>query len=50
MTEKLAKIAGQTGVWNLVIGIVAILVGVASGVMLIVNGARLLKSKDEILF
>ncbi|MGN0367265.1 MAG: hypothetical protein ACI4EK_00665 [Wujia sp.] len=40
----------QIGISNLVMGIVAILMGVGVGVTMIVNGARLLASKKDITF
>lgn len=50
MTEKLYKKMKSTGTLSLVMGIVIIVFGVASGVMLIVNGGRLLAHKSETLF
>ena len=40
----------HAGIWNLILGIVAAAVGVAVGVLLIINGAKLLKAKSEIIF
>ena len=45
MEEKLYKKMKSVGVSNLVFGIVTI-----AGVMMIVNGARLLAHKSDILF
>ncbi len=50
MMEKIYNTMKSVGVWNLVLGIVLILSGLASGVFLIVNGAKLLKKKSELLF
>lgn len=50
MTEKLYKKMKSTGAQSLVIGIVLIVFGIASGVMLIVNGGRLLSHKPDTLF
>lgn len=50
MEEKIYKTMGSTGVANLVIGICVLVVGIASGVLLIVNGARLLNKKDKLTF
>jgi len=52
MTEKLYKKLKSTGTWNLVVvmGIIMIVFGIASGVMLIVNGGRLLAHKSDTLF
>lgn len=40
----------SVGVSNLVFGIVTIAFGIGAGVMMIVNGARLLAHKSDILF
>ena len=49
MNEKLYKAMGSSAVSNLVIGICVLVTGVASGILLIINGARLLKHKSKIL-
>ena len=49
MEEKLYKTIGSTGAASLVIGICILVTGVASGVLMIVNGGRLLKSRKKIL-
>jgi hypothetical protein len=48
--ENVYKTMSSVGIWNLVLGIVTILVGALTGAALIVNGARLLKRKSEIMF
>lgn len=50
MEEKIYKTMGSTGAANLVIGICVLAGGIAAGILLIVNGARLLKSKSKIIF
>ena len=50
MEEKLYKKMKSVGVSNLVFGIVTIAFGIGAGVMVIVNGARLLEHKSDILF
>lgn len=50
MNEKLYKTMGVTGAGNLAIGIISIVTGVVSGILLIVSGARLLKKRSEIMF
>ena len=50
MEEKVYKVMRGTGAWNLVLGVVAIVVGVTSGVLLIVSGAKFLSGKSKILF
>ena len=49
MEEKLYKKMKSVGVSNLVFGIVTIAFGIGAGVMMIVNGARLLAHKSDIL-
>lgn len=50
MEEKIYKTMGSTGAANLVLGICVLIVGIVSGILLIVNGARLLKDKGKIMF
>lgn len=50
MNEKIYNTMKSTGVVNLVFGIVTICIGIATGIVMIVNGARLLKHKSEIMF
>ena len=45
MNEKVYKTMSSSGSWNLAIGITVMVVGIASGVMLIINGVRLIKQK-----
>lgn len=40
----------RSGAWNIAIGIVVMVTGIASGVILIVNGAKLIKQKYQITF
>lgn len=50
MMEKIYHTMKSVGVWNLVMGILLIVAGVVSGTLLILNGAKLLKKKSELLF
>lgn len=50
MSEKIYNTMKSVGVGNLVIGILIILAGIASGVLMIISGAKLLKKKSDILF
>lgn len=50
MNEKVYKTVADTGIWNLVMGIVILVTGITSGVFLLVSGARLIKSKRNITF
>ena len=47
MDEKLFKKIKSIGAGNIVCGIIAIVAGVATGVVLIINGARLLAHRSN---
>ncbi len=49
MNEKVYKTMARTGAGNVALGIVVLVSGIASGVMMIICGVRLLKRKSEIL-
>ncbi len=49
MDEKLYKTIGFSGAANLAIGICILVIGIASGILLILNGAKLIKSRKNIL-
>lgn len=49
MNEKLYKAINAAAVSGLVLGICILVTGIASGILLIINGARLLKHKSIIL-
>ena len=49
MSEKAYKALVATGVGSLVLGIVVLGTGIVTGVLMIINGARLLKMKADIL-
>ncbi len=48
--EKIYKTMGNAGACDLALGIVILVAGITAGVLMIVNGARLLKGKSELLF
>mgnify|MGYP000654283440 FL=1 len=50
MLEKIYHTMKSVGVWNLVLGILMIVTGAVAGSLLILNGARLLKKKSDLLF
>ncbi len=50
MNEKIYHEMKSVGIWNLVLGIVLAVVGITMGVLCIINGGRLLKSKSDIMF
>ena len=47
MNEKFFKLVANTGISNLVMGIIVIVTGVTSGVILIVSGAKIMKKRDD---
>ena len=50
MNEKVYGTMKSTGVVNIVFCIVKISMGIATGIVMIVSGARLLKRKSEVMF
>ncbi|GEM_PF-1944510 len=50
MEEMTYKTMSNVGIGTLVLGIAAICSGIAIGVLLIVNGAKLIKSKSRLTF
>lgn len=48
--EKVFKTMRGTGVLNIVLGVVVLMMGIASGVLLIIGGAKLLGDKTKIMF
>lgn len=50
MMEKIYHTMKSVGVWNLVLGIILIVASTFAGTLLILNGAKLLKKKKDLLF
>lgn len=50
MEEKTYKTMGGSGALNITLGVVALVTGVAAGVLLIISGAKLLAGRNKILF
>jgi hypothetical protein len=50
MMEKIYNTMKSVGVWNLVLGILMIIAGLVAGILLILNGSKLLKKKSDLLF
>lgn len=50
MNEKIYKTMKSVGGGNIALGIIILVTGIASGILMIVNGALLLKKKSEITF
>ena len=50
MDEKVYKTMGHTGGGTLALGICVLVTGIVSGILLIVNGAKLLKNRERLMF
>lgn len=50
MSERIYHTMKSVGVGNLVVGILIMVLGIASGIAIIVNGARLLHKKSDLMF
>lgn len=49
MNEKVYKTMGTTGALNLTVGIIVLVCGVVSGILMLVSGARLLNNRKNVL-
>lgn len=49
MSEKIYKAMKNTGALNIVLGVVTLVAGITSGILLIISGANLLKKKNGVL-
>ena len=50
MEEKTYKTMNGAGALNIVLGVIALVAGIAGGILLIISGAKLLTGKTKILF
>ena len=50
MNEKAYKTMTQTGAGYIAIGIIVLVTGIVRVILCIVNGARLLKNKSDLMF
>ena len=50
MEERIYKVMGGSGALNIAVGVGSLGVGVASGVLLLISGAKLLAGRSKILF
>ena len=50
MVEKVYKTMKSVGSFNIVMGILLIITGITSGILVITKGARLMKDKSGIMF
>ena len=49
MSEKLYKTVSGVGAGSIALGVIALVTGITTGILMIVNGARLLKSKSDMM-
>ena len=49
MSERVYKTMCRAGASSLVMGIILMVTGITAGIMMVVNGARLLKRKSDII-
>ena len=49
MEEKMFKAASVTGIMNLVLGVTILVSAITWGVLLLVSGGKLLKSKKDVI-
>ncbi len=50
MEEKTYKTMSGTGALSVTIGVIVLVVGIASGVLMIISGAKLLSGRNKIMF
>ena len=50
MNEKIYKTMSRCGAGSIVLGIIVLVTGITTGILMLVSGARLLKRKTEITF
>ena len=50
MDEKVYKTLNSTGKLNIIFGIITIVFSIGTGIVFIVNGARLLRRKSKMMF
>lgn len=48
--EKTYKIMANVGAGDLALGVIVLVTGIVAGVLMIINGARLLKGKSDLIF
>jgi len=50
MEEKVYKTMGGAGALNVVLGVVLLVVGIATGVLLIISGSKLINRRSNLTF
>lgn len=48
--EKIYKLMTNVGAGDLALGIIVLITGIVTGILMIINGARLLRSKSDLMF
>lgn len=48
--EKTYKTMANVGAGDLALGIIVLVTGIVTGILMIINGARLLKGKSDLMF
>lgn len=48
--EKIYKMMAVVGAGDLALGIIVLVAGIVTGTLMIVNGARLLKGRSDLMF
>ena len=49
MNEHTYKVLGSTGALNIAFGVISIVAGIATGVLLIISGAKILGSRKGVI-
>ena len=50
MEEKVYKVMGGAGALNIVLGVIAIVFGIATGVLLIISGSKHINKRSHMIF
>lgn len=50
MNEKFYKTVSSAGIWSLVMGIITIVTGVTTGILLLITSAKIFKSRNDGLY
>ena len=50
MEEKVYKVMGGAGAMNIVVGVIMLIVGVTTGVLLIIGGSKLINKRSNLTF
>ena len=50
MEEKVYKTMGGAGALNIVLGVIALVAGMAAGILLIISGSKLINKRSNLTF